>query len=83
VVPAGRTPQHLARFVDLEPRLLQMLDHPRGYPLAGIVWRMLLEDPAQQIAATANGKADREGELVAKRAVIHRDALLKPSMTSG
>jgi hypothetical protein len=33
---------------------------------------VLLQDPAQQLAAARDREADREGELIAKGAVIHR-----------
>jgi hypothetical protein len=59
-------PEHLLGFVDLETRLLEMLDHPRSQLLAGIVWRVFLEDPAQQSTTARDREADREGELVAK-----------------
>jgi hypothetical protein len=62
-------PERLASFVDLESRLLEML---RPDLAAGIIWRVLLKDPAQQIAAAGHREADREGELIAKRAVIHQ-----------
>jgi hypothetical protein len=72
VVRARRAlPHHLLGFVDLETRLLEVLDHPIGKHLARIVRRVFLEDPAQQLPAARDREADREGELVAERAVIH------------
>jgi hypothetical protein len=44
-----------------------------GKMAAGIVGRVLLEDPAQQIAAAGDREADREHELVAEGSVIHRE----------
>jgi hypothetical protein len=41
VVPARRALRHNLRvFVDLETRLLEMIDHPRGELLAGVVRRV-------------------------------------------
>jgi hypothetical protein len=65
-------PEHLVLFVDLETCLLEMLDHSRGELLASIVRRVLRQEPAQQGTAARYRKADRECELVAERAVIHR-----------
>ena len=48
------------RLVDLKPRPLDMPDHPLGEQLPGIVGRVLAHDPAQQIAAARDRKADRE-----------------------
>jgi hypothetical protein len=42
-----------------------VLDHPLGELLASIVGDVLLEQPTQQIAASAHREADRERELVA------------------
>ena len=64
-------PEHLLGFVDLETRLLEVLDHPVGEHLTGIVRRVFRQEPPQQIAATGDREADRECELVAKGAVIH------------
>jgi hypothetical protein len=49
-------PHNLFGFVDLETGLLQVRDHPRGELLAGIVRRVLLEDPAQQLPAARHCK---------------------------
>jgi hypothetical protein len=54
--------------------LLEVLHDPLGEHLPGIVRRVFLEDPAQQIAAPRDREADRECELVAERVVIHRRA---------
>jgi hypothetical protein len=43
-----------------------------GELLARIVGHVVLQEPAQQVAATSDREADREGKLVAKQAVIHR-----------
>jgi hypothetical protein len=67
VVRARRAfPHNLLGFVDLETRLLEVLDHPLGEHLTGIVRRVLLEDPAQQGTAARNREANRERELVAE-----------------
>jgi hypothetical protein len=72
VVRAWRAlPHDLLGFVDLEPRLLQVLYHPRGELLARIIGNVLLEKPAQKIPAAGDGEADREREL-GERGLIHR-----------
>jgi hypothetical protein len=43
-----------------------VLDYPLGELLPGIVWRVLLEQPTHEIAATADREADRERELMRK-----------------
>jgi hypothetical protein len=43
-----------------------------GGHLTGIVRRVLPDQPAQQIAAKGHREADREGELIAERTVVHR-----------
>ena len=53
-----------------------MRNDPLGQHLPGIVRRVLLEEPAQEIAAPRDRKADREGELGAEGAVIHGRAFL-------
>ena len=63
-------------FVDLKTRQLQVLYDPLGKHLPGIVRRVLLEEPAQEIPAPGDRKADREGELRAEGAVIHGRAFL-------
>jgi hypothetical protein len=74
----GRSPpERLALFVELEARLLKVSDDPLGELPPGIVRHPLLYDSAQQVAAPRDGQADREDELVAEAAVIHRaDVLL-------
>jgi hypothetical protein len=52
----------LLSFVDLETRLLQVLHDPLGEHLAGIVRRMLPDQPAQQVATPSDREADRECE---------------------
>ena len=69
-------PHDLIGFVDLEARELEMIDDPLGEHLPGIVGRVLLEEPAQEIAAPRDRKADREAELGAEGAVIHGRAFL-------
>jgi hypothetical protein len=72
VVRARRPlPHDLIAFVDLEARLLQVLHDPLGEHLPGIVWRMLYEQPTQEIAASADREADREQELITEGAVVH------------
>jgi hypothetical protein len=44
-----------------------VLYHPRGELLARIIGNVILEKPAQKIAAHGNREADGECELVAKR----------------
>jgi hypothetical protein len=81
VVPGRRTlSEHLALFVNLETGLLEVLDHPGSELLASIVRRVFLKDPAQQLPAARDREADREGELIAERAVIHqgRPVLVTP-----
>jgi hypothetical protein len=58
-------PHDLIGLVDLEARQLQVINHPLGELLAGIIGHVLLEEPAQKIAAAGDRKADREGELIA------------------
>jgi hypothetical protein len=65
------TPHDLLTLIDLETRPLQVLNHPRGELLTGIVRYVLFEQPAQEVAATGDREADREGELVAEGSVIH------------
>jgi hypothetical protein len=64
--------KRLASLVDFEPRCLEVLDHALGDLTASIVGRVLCQEPPQKTPASAQGKADRECELVAERAVIHR-----------
>jgi hypothetical protein len=47
-------PERLVSLVDLEPRQLELLHDTRGEHLAGAVWRMLLEDSAQQTTAAGH-----------------------------
>jgi hypothetical protein len=72
LVPARRSlPEHLVLFVDLEPRLLQVLYDPLGEHLAGIVRRVFRQEPSHQATTTRDREADRKSELIAKGAVIH------------
>jgi hypothetical protein len=64
-------PHSLLGFIDLKTRLLQVLYHPVGELLAGIIRDVFLQEPAQQIAAATDREADGEGKLVAEGAVIH------------
>ena len=52
-----------------------MLDHPLGELLASVVGNVILQEPAQEIAAAADREADREGELVTEGAVVHEAAM--------
>jgi hypothetical protein len=70
----GSLPHDLLGFVDLEARPLQVLHYPLCEYLTSIVRRVLLQQSAQQIAATGDGKADRKQELIAEAAVIHGGA---------
>jgi hypothetical protein len=62
---------NLLALIDLETRLLQVLDHPLGELLARIIGHVVLQDSAQEIAATGDREAARERELIAEGAVIH------------
>jgi hypothetical protein len=59
-------------FVDLETGSLKLLDHPLRELVAGVVGDVLLEQPAQQIAALADREADREHELIAEEIPLAR-----------
>jgi hypothetical protein len=48
-----------------------VLDHTLGELLARVIGHVFLEERSQEIAAAADREADREGELVAKGAVVH------------
>jgi hypothetical protein len=54
--------------------LLEVLDHPDGEHLPGIVRRVFIEDSAQQGTTARDRESDRECELAAERAMIHRRA---------
>jgi hypothetical protein len=69
-------PHNLLAFVDFETRQLQVLHDPLGELLAGLIRCVFCQEPAQQAAAARDREADREGELVAKGAVIHRRSVL-------
>ena len=58
-------PHDLVGFVDLKTRQFQMRNDPLGQHLPRIVRRVLLEQPAQEIAAPCDRKAYREG-LIAR-----------------
>jgi hypothetical protein len=72
-VVAGRwaLSDDLLSFVDLEPRLLQVLYDPLGELPAGIVAHVIFPIRRSRSRLRARGKADAEGELVAEAAVIH------------
>jgi hypothetical protein len=71
--PRRRSPRHdLIGLVDLEAREFQVLDDPFGERLARVVGDVLLEEAAQKVAAAGDGEADREHELCAEGAAIHR-----------
>jgi hypothetical protein len=59
-------PEHLALFVDLETRLLQVLHDPLGQLRPGIIRRVFCQEPPQQSATARDREADRERELVAE-----------------
>jgi hypothetical protein len=75
-LPLWAPPHNLLGFVDLETRLLQVLHHLLGELLARVVGDVLPQEPAQEIAAAADGEADRERKLVAEGAVIHQSMFL-------
>jgi hypothetical protein len=68
--PRRLPPERLAVFVDLETGLLEVPHDTLGELLAGIVRRVLLQHPAQQIAAPRDCEADRERERLAEAAVV-------------
>jgi hypothetical protein len=81
VVPGRRAlPHNLLGFVDLETRLLEMLNHAGGELPAGIVRRVLRQEPAQQRTTARDREADRECQLVTKGAVIPPSAPLTPQL---
>jgi len=43
-----------------------VIEHPLGEFAARIVWRVLLQEPATQAAATRQGEAGREHEVIAE-----------------
>jgi hypothetical protein len=47
-------------LVQLESRSLEVLDHPLGELVAGIVRSMLSKQPTEQVAAARQGETDRE-----------------------
>jgi hypothetical protein len=53
----GALPHHLISLIDLEARLLQVLHDALGELAVGIVGRVFLEQPAHQIAATADPRS--------------------------
>ena len=53
-------------FIDLVAGQLEVLYYPLGELLAGIISHVLLEQPAQEIAAPSDREADRGGELGAE-----------------
>jgi hypothetical protein len=59
-------------FVQLEPRSLELLDHPLGELAPGIIWGVFSKEPAEQVTAPRQGEADREHELSAEGVVIHQ-----------
>jgi hypothetical protein len=72
--PRGRAlPQGPGLLVHLESRPLELLDDPLGEFAPGIVRDMFSKEPAEQVAAARQGKADREHELSAERVMIHWD----------
>jgi hypothetical protein len=53
-----------------------VLDHALRQLLSGGVGEVFFQQPAQQIAVAADREADREKQLIAKRALIHRRRVL-------
>jgi hypothetical protein len=64
-------PQCLALLVELEPRYLQVPDHPLAELVPGIVGCVLTQQPAEEVTAPRHGEADGEHELGTERPVIH------------
>jgi hypothetical protein len=52
-----------------------VLHDARSELLARIIGYVIFEEPAHQIAAAGERKADRERELITKGAVVHRRAV--------
>ena len=52
-----------------------MLHDARSELLARIIGYVIFEEPAHQIAAAGERKADRERELITKGAVVHRPSV--------
>jgi len=77
-------PQRSALLVQLQSRPLEVLDHPLGELVPGIVRGMLSKEPAGKVAAPGQGEADREHELSAERVMTHgtRVLVLFASMVS-
>jgi hypothetical protein len=75
-LPLWALPQHPGILVQLEPRSLELPDHALGKLAPGIIRRMFSQDPAEQLPAARQGEADREHELGAERAMIHRPCVL-------
>jgi hypothetical protein len=82
-LPRGLLPHDLIALVDLKAALLKVLDHPLGEHLVGIIGHVILQEPAQEIAAACDREADREDELVAEWAVIHRRRFVLVSFSDG
>ena len=68
-------PQGPCLVVQLEPRLLQVLDHVLRELALGIVRCMLLQEATQQLPAPAQGEADREHEVIAEGPGMHAGGL--------
>jgi hypothetical protein len=63
----GALPHDLLALIDLKARPLQVVDHPLGELLAGVIRHMLLQEAAQEIAALTDCEAERECELGTER----------------
>jgi hypothetical protein len=64
-------PERLTILVQLEPRLLEVLDDPLGKLVPSVIGRMLLQKPVQQAAATGQREADRKDEVITERPGKH------------
>ena len=69
--PRRALPQRSTLLIQLEPSPLEVLDHPLGELVAGIVWGMLSKQPAEQVAAPGKGEADRKHQVIAERPWMH------------
>jgi hypothetical protein len=59
-------------LVDLDTGQLEVLYHPLGQPVPGIVGGVFFQQPAQQIAVLRDRESDCEGELIAEG--VHQPA---------
>ena len=66
-------PQCSSVLIHLESRSLEPLDEPLGELAPGIIGCVFAEESAEKIPAPREGEADREYELGAERAMVHRE----------